>query len=143
MSRFIDTFIKLYNIYYDNIYNNISYYNRIKYKNVYSDKSYKQINNIISAFNDNHIFDNYCCFCLNYKRNDLFIKLNCEHEMHYYCFNNYIKLKYNHCPFCKILINDTNNNINNDTNNNINNDTNNNINNDKLYKYEIKELYYI
>lgn len=128
MSRYVDTFIKLYEIYYNKIYNNIIYEHRIKYKNIYNDNIYKKLNNIISAFDCDHIFDNYCCCCLNYKTNDLFIKLKCGHEMHYYCFNNFIKLKHNQCPFCKKIINENNN-------ENVEN-------NNKIYKYEINELYY-
>ena len=135
MSRFIDSFLKLYNIYYKNLYNNLNYFYRIKIK---------QNQNILtkyfdefSATDNQYIYDNYCCCCLNPNLNDIFIKMDCGHQMHFYCYKKFIKYKYILCPFCKheLLTNDTLINISNDE---CNEDIKKNVN----FKYEINELYY-
>jgi hypothetical protein len=109
MIRYIDSIIKFYEIIYRDIHKKIDNFNRIKYYNNSNNDSNNNSNsnylhNIISAFDSEYNFNNYCCFCLNPKLNDVFIKLNCEHEMHYYCFNNFIKSN-NVCPFCKSELN--------------------------------------
>jgi hypothetical protein len=135
MSRFIDSFLKLYDIYYKNLYNNLNYFYSIKIK---------QNQNILtkyfdefSATDNQYIYDNYCCCCLNPNLNDIFIKMECGHQMHFYCYKKFIKYKYNLCPFCKheLLTNDTSINISNDE---CNEDIKKNVN----FKYEINELYY-
>lgn len=135
MSRFIDSFLKLYNIYYTNLHKNLNYFYRIKIK---------QNQNILtkyfdefSASDNQYIYDNYCCCCLNPNLNDIFIKMECGHQMHFYCYKKFIKYKYNLCPFCKheLLTNDTSINISNDE---CNEDIKKNVN----FKYEINELYY-
>jgi hypothetical protein len=102
MSRFIDSFLKLYNIYYKNLYNNLNYLHRIKINCYHSiTKHFYDI----SATDNEYIYDNYCCCCLNPKSNDIFIKMNCGHQMHFYCYKKFIKYKYNLCPFCKDELN--------------------------------------
>jgi hypothetical protein len=134
MSRFIDTLFKLYDIYYRDLYNNIENYYRIKLTNYTETNNNTQyLHNVISAFNNDYTFDNYCCCCLNPKQNDVFIKINCGHEMHYYCYSLFIKNKYNLCPFCKTKITNKDNK---DDKDDIKTFDNNN------FKYEINELYY-
>ncbi len=93
--RFYDSFKSTCNIYYKNILLGI--------ENIYETrKTYKRTtdNNIFSKiFNDHYSFY-YCSFCLNPKKKDIFIKLDCGHQMHYFCFKKFI-LKYSECPFCK------------------------------------------
>jgi hypothetical protein len=95
--RFYDSFKSSCNIYYKNILSSI--------ENIYENKkTYKRTTNnndtISEIFNDNYSFDNYCSFCLNPKNKDIFIKLECGHQMHYFCFKKFI-LNYNECPFCR------------------------------------------
>jgi len=96
-NMFYNSFKTTYVIYYKNIISNIEkmYEVRKTYK-ITSDN-----NNIFSEiFNDHYSFDCYCSFCLNPKKKDIFIKLECGHQMHYICFQKFI-LNYNECPFCK------------------------------------------
>jgi len=93
MSRFIDSFLKLYNIYYKNLYNNFNYFYRIKItqnQNIPTKHFYD-----ISASDNDYIYDNYCCCCLNPNSNDIFINMECGHQMHFYCYSLFIKNKYN------------------------------------------------
>ena len=137
MSRFIDSFLKLYDIYYKNLYNNLNYFYRIKItqnQNIPTKHFYD-----ISASDNDYIYDNYCCCCLNPNLNDIFINMKCGHRMHFYCYKKFITYKYNFCPFCKLELS-TNNNLidvlNNDSDRDIKNKQNVN------FKYEINELYY-
>ena len=137
MSRFIDSFLKLYNIYYKNLYNNLNYFYRIKITQIQNIPT-KHFYDISGSDND-YIYDNYCCYCLNPKSNDIFINMECGHQMHFYCYKKFIKYKYNFCPFCKnkLLSNDVLIDIfNNESNDSIKNKQNDD------FKYEINELYY-
>ena len=92
-----DSFKNICNKYYNDIILNIKKIHK-------QTKTYKRSNNytnenIISIFNE-YTFDYYCSFCLNPKQKDIFIKLDCGHQMHYNCFKKFI-LNYNYCPFCK------------------------------------------
>ena len=129
MFRYIDSLYKLYNLYYNKLSNNLNEYYRIEYVNYKDENNSKYLYNIISAFNNDYVYDNYCCSCLNPKQNDIFIKMNCGHEMHYSCYNIHIKNKYNLCPFCKI-----------DSIDSI--DSKETTNKTFDFKYEINELYY-
>jgi hypothetical protein len=96
--RMYDSFKNICNKYYNDIILNIKKIHK-------QTKTYKRSNNytnenIISIFNEQYTFDYYCSFCLNPKQKDIFIKLDCGHQMHYNCFKNFI-LNYNYCPFCK------------------------------------------
>ena len=95
-NRFYDSFKTTCNIYYKNIISNIEkiYENRNTYKRTTDNNIFSEI------FNECYSFDYYCSFCLNPKKKDIFIKLDCGHQMHYFCFKNFI-LNYNECPFCK------------------------------------------
>ena len=107
MSRYIDSFIKFYEMIYRDIHKNLDNFYRIKCYKI-NNSNNNCLYNIISAFDNEYNFNNYCCFCFNPKLNDIFIKIECGHEMHYCCFNNFIK--YNKtCPFCKceLSLNDT------------------------------------
>ena len=132
MSRFIDSFLKLYNIYYKNLYNNFYDFYRIKITQ--NQTILIKYFHDISASDNDYIYDNYCCCCLNPKSNDIFINMECGHQMHFYCYKKFIKYKYNFCPFCK-------NDISIDILNNESNDSIKNKQNDD-FKYEINELYY-
>ena len=95
--RMYDSFKNICNKYYNDIILNIKKIHK-------QTKTYKRSNNytnenIISIFNE-YTFDYYCSFCLNPKQKDIFIKLDCGHQMHYNCFKKFI-LNYNYCPFCK------------------------------------------
>jgi hypothetical protein len=98
------SFKTLYNKYYNDI-NNILYsifkVNKLKK----SDNNFYNIPNTISAFNNEYTFDNFCCFCLNPKLKDIFVKLDCGHEMHYVCYVKFIKSNNEICPFCKKKLN--------------------------------------
>lgn len=132
MNRLYDSFIRTYTKYYNDFYNSVEYTLRNKY---YKNKNeYNDIKNVILNFENEYHFDNFCCYCLNPKLNDVFIKLGCSHEMHYYCFKKFIKLNNNFCPFCKEDIKGEN------IKEEIKGE---NINKDKYYfKYEIKEMFY-
>uniref|UniRef100_A0A6C0I6M7 RING-type domain-containing protein n=1 Tax=viral metagenome TaxID=1070528 RepID=A0A6C0I6M7_9ZZZZ len=94
IKRYIDSFMHYY---YTHDYIKYFYFN--KYYQYYC-----KINNKlddISAFDNEYRYNYFCCSCLNPKYNDLFIKLNCGHQMHCKCYIKYIKLKYTLCPFCK------------------------------------------
>lgn len=99
MNRYIDSINKILNIYCNKL--NTYIFNYKLYNNIYKYNNNNHLQNIISAFDNDYIFDNYCCSCLNPRMNNLFVKLNCGHEMHYCCFEKYIKSKYTLCPFCK------------------------------------------
>ena len=95
-NRFYDSFKTTCIIYYKNIISNIEKIYEVR-------KTYKRTTdkNIFSEiFNDQYSFEYYCSFCLNPKKKDIFIKLECGHQMHYICFQKFIS-KYNECPFCK------------------------------------------
>lgn len=136
MSRFIDSFLKLYNIYYKNLYNNFYDFYRIKItqnQNILTKHFYN-----ISASDNKYIYENYCCSCLNPNLNDIFIKMDCGHQMHFFCYKKFIKYKYTFCPFCKSELSksDTKNDTNDEYCKDIKDKQNDN------FKYEINELYY-
>ena len=101
--RFIYSFKKLCKNYYDDIENNI---HSLFFRKVYTtEKTNSKRINYIFDINDKYLFDNYCSFCLNPKKNDVFIELECGHQLHYYCFKQFLLAKHEHCPFCKEKIN--------------------------------------
>lgn len=142
-TRYIIPLKKLCKKYYDIIELNITNYFRNKIY-ISTDHENKNINHIFNI-NENYTFDNYCSHCLNPQKNDIFIELDCGHQMHYYCFKEFIVSNYEHCPFCKENINIKNikdkmiivEDLNDENKNNINT-----INLKKLDEYNINEIYY-
>ena len=134
MNRYIDSLYIAFNIYYKKIHSCVYMYNlHNKLYKIEKDNN-KYLHEIISAFDNDYSFDNYCCSCLNPKMNDLFIRLNCGHQMHYYCYETFIKLKYTLCPFCKSEHDHVNREY---KSNNVDTD-----NKNYDYSYKINELYY-
>lgn len=124
--RFVYSFKNIYNIYYNTFNSKIEDILRKKVTKISKPNEYNDIKNVISAFDNENEYDRYCCYCLNPKLNDIFVKLKCDHDMHYLCFEKFI-LQNNVCPFCKEKI----------KNENVSDDINN-----LNFKYNIEEMYY-